>query len=81
MDKVLFELADLQILKRGDHYIVRYDAGSHVVAMREDEITEPDAKAAMKSGTAAVQMLHRLQDRLIKEGVNPYVSNLGTQQL
>lgn len=76
MDKMLFELSDMQIWKRGDRYFVRYDAGAHQVVIREDEITEDEAMAAMKSGLAAVQMLQNLQKRLIAAGVDPYVSNL-----
>ena len=76
MDKMLFELSDMQIWKRGGRYFVRYDAGSRQVVMREDEITEEEAMSAMKSGLAAVQMLQNLQKRLIAAGVDPYVSNL-----
>jgi len=76
LDKMLFELADMQIWKRGDRYFVRYDAGAHQVAIREDEITEDEAISATKSGRAAVQMLHNLQKRLIEAGIDPYISNL-----
>ncbi|BBF80610.1 MULTISPECIES: hypothetical protein [Asticcacaulis] len=76
MDKLLFELADLQIWRRGNRYFVRYDAGSHQVVIREDEISETEAREGMKSGVAAVKMLHAVQDRLIQQGINPYTSNL-----
>jgi hypothetical protein len=76
MDRLLFELADLQIWQRGDLYYARYDAGAHQVVMREDEITEAEAKEAMKNGRLAVQMLQNLQKRLIEQGIDPYISNI-----
>jgi hypothetical protein len=76
MGKLLFELADLQIWQRGDRYYARYDAGAHQVVMREDEITEAEAKEAMENGRLAVQMLQNLQKRLIEQGIDPYISNI-----
>ncbi|WP_227245193.1 hypothetical protein [Paraburkholderia caribensis] len=77
MDTKIFELADMEIWKRGDKYYVRYDAGSHQIGMREDEISEEEAMRASQGKNEAISMLSALQKRLIDSGVNPYVSNLG----
>lgn len=76
MDKKLFEFSDLEIWQRGGRFFVRYDAGAHQVVMREDEISEEEAREAAQSEEAATKMLFALQKRLIKEGVNPYTSNM-----
>ncbi|WLG46440.1 hypothetical protein [Pseudomonas sp. FP1740] len=75
MDKKLFQFSDMEIWARGDRFFVRYDAGSHQIAMREDEISELEALEASQSTEAAMKMLFALQKRLIKAGINPYVSN------
>jgi hypothetical protein len=75
MDKKLFELSDMEIWARGDRFFVRYDAGSHQIAMREDEISEQEAREASLSTEAAMKMLFNLQKRLIQTGIDPYVSN------
>lgn len=75
-EKLLFELADMQIWQRGERYFVRYDAGTHQIVMREDEISEAEAEEAMKSSVSAVKMLQELQKKLINQGIDPYASNL-----
>ena len=75
MDKKLFQFSDMEIWARGDRFFVRYDAGSHQIAMREDEISEQEAREASLSTEAATKMLVALQKRLIQAGIDPYVSN------
>ncbi|HHS7811013.1 hypothetical protein JFU48_29500 [Pseudomonas sp. TH49] len=76
MDNLLFKFRDVEIWKRNERYFIRYDAGGHVDVMREDEITEGDALKASVNEEAAIQFLFVLQERLISEGVDPYVSNV-----
>ncbi|MGY2257819.1 hypothetical protein [Pseudomonas sp. SDO55104_S430] len=76
MDKKIFQFSDMEIWARGDRFFVRYDAGSHQVAMREDEISEQEAKNASVSADAAMKMLFILQRRLIDAEVDPYISNI-----
>lgn len=76
MDEKIFEFSDLEIWRRGDRYFVRYDAGSHQVVMREDEISKDEALFAASGKENAIAMLHGLQERLLRRGVDPYVSNL-----
>jgi len=75
MNEKMYELADLEIWKRGDRYFVRYDAGAHQIVMREDEISAEEAAEAVQSETAVTNMLFALQKRLIQAGIDPYVSN------
>lgn len=75
MDKLIFQLSDMEIWARGDRFFVRYDAGSHQIVMREDEISEQDAREASLSNESAMKMLFALQKRLIQAGIDPYVSN------
>ncbi|MBV6325292.1 hypothetical protein [Duganella violaceipulchra] len=76
MSAKLFGFNDLEIWQRGDRFFVRYDAGAHQVAMREDEISKSEAEFAMQGKDAALKMLFRLQKRLEDSGINPYVSNI-----
>jgi len=75
MDEKLVEFSDLQIWRRGGRYFARYDAGAHQVAMREDEISEDEARSAMQGKDAAMKVLFALQRRLIAAEIDPYVSN------
>lgn len=76
MTKVIFEWADTQIIQSGEHFFIRYDAGSHQVVMREDKITAAEAAEAAKSTDAAANLLFKLQRSLLKRGINPYKSNI-----
>lgn len=75
MQNKLFELADMEIWERDGRFFVRYDAGAHQIVMREDEISETEARTAAQNEDAAIQMLSALQRRLIQAGIDPYVSN------
>jgi len=78
MEEVVFgnlELEGLEIVSRSGRYFVRYDAGSHNVAWREDEITELEV-ASIRSGRAAEhEAILSLQKRLEATGINPYEQN------
>jgi hypothetical protein len=76
MSEVVFNANGLIVSKRGTKYYVKYDAGAHQIAMREDEISEGDAKRLMTSPAEATQVLFELQDRLTRTGIDPYVSNV-----
>lgn len=76
MQYKLFELADMEIWERDGRFFVCYDAGSHQVVMREDEISEVEARTAAQCEDTAIQMLFGLQKRLIQMGIDPYVSNM-----
>jgi hypothetical protein len=75
MDKLLFKFRDVEICRRHERYFIKYDAGSHVDVMREDEISEPEALTAAMGEEAVMKLLFELQERLTREGVDPYVSN------
>lgn len=78
MEEVVFGNLDsegLEIVSRDGLYFVRYDAGSHNVAWREDEISELEV-TAIRSGRAAEHgAILALQRRLVGAGVNPYEQN------
>jgi hypothetical protein len=57
MPEKLFQCNDLEIWKRGSRYFARYDAGSHQVVMREDEISEQEATFAARENEQAAEML------------------------
>jgi hypothetical protein len=60
----MFQFKDLEIWTRGSQFFVRYDAGSHQVVMREDEISEKEATEGSMSEDAASKMLFDLQKAL-----------------
>ncbi|HWV45882.1 MAG TPA: hypothetical protein VN039_07660 [Nitrospira sp.] len=76
MDTKIFEFNDLQVWDRGGRYFVRYDAGAHQVVVREDEISEAEAREAAKGKDEALKMLFALRKRLIQSRVDPYVPNI-----
>lgn len=76
MREIVHEDGDLVIIKDGAKFFIRYDAGSHQVAIREDEISEQEALQVKKGEAEATQVLFALQKRLTLSGVNPYVSNV-----
>lgn len=78
MEEVVFgslESVGLEIVSREGLYFVRYDAGAHNVAWREDEISELEV-ASIRSGIPAEhETILGLQKRLEAIGVNPYEQN------
>lgn len=75
MRELIYDDGGVAVLKDGSKYYVRYDAGAHQVAIREDEISEDEAKQVMAGEAEATQVLFAVQRRLTLAGVNPYVSN------
>lgn len=77
MDTLLGEYSSgIQVWQRGDLFFIRYDAGSHVPVIREDEISEDEAKQALQGEPAAIELLKAIQASLQGIGVDPYVSNV-----
>lgn len=78
MEKILCGRLDEQafeVTERSGRYFVRYDAGAHQIAWREDEITDAEL-ALVESGPEGVsRALLALQQRLAAAGVDPYRSN------
>jgi hypothetical protein len=72
----IYNTDGVELFKDGAKYYIRYDAGSHQIAIREDEISEDEAKRVMASSAEATRVLFALQERLTRRGVNPYVSNM-----
>jgi hypothetical protein len=78
MEEVVFGSLDsegLEIVSRDGRYFVRYDAGTHNVAWREDEITELEADSIRGGRAAEHEAMLGLQKRLEATGVNPYEQN------
>ena len=76
MKKKLFEFSDLEIWQEGNDFFAVYDAGAHQVVIRKDRISEKEAMLGCESNDSAQKMLFALQERLIKAGVKPYISNI-----
>jgi hypothetical protein len=65
----------LEVVSREGRYFVRYDAGSHLSAWREDEITEFEFHHIRCGGQAEHAAILNLQRRLEEAGINPYQQN------
>ena len=77
MDTLLGEYSSgIQVWQRGDLFFIRYDAGSHVPVIREDEISEDEARQALQGEPAALELMKAIQSSLQGIGVDPYVSNV-----
>lgn len=77
MSEVIFDADGLVIFKQGSKYYARYDAEAHQIAMREDDISDTEVKRLMSNPTEATKVLFELQERLMRAGIDPYVSNIG----
>jgi hypothetical protein len=65
----------LEVVEREARYFVRYDAGSHNTAWREDEISDEEL-ALLKCGKSGeYQTIIALQRRLQLIGLDPYKQN------
>lgn len=74
--EVMCDLDGVAVLREGDAWYIRYDAGAHQIAMREDAIPEDEARHAMTGPEGAVEVLFALQRRLIVAGIDPYAANV-----
>ena len=64
MKSKIFREDNLVILKEEDRFFIRYDAGAHLVALREDEISEQEANEAMTGKKEATRVLFALRKRV-----------------
>jgi hypothetical protein len=76
MSEVIFDADGLVVSTSDAKFFVRYDAGAHQVVMREDEISEEEARRVMASPVEATKVLFELQKRLTQAGIDPYTSNI-----
>lgn len=65
----------IEVVLRDERFFVRYDAGAHQVAWREDEITKADLGRIAQGEGAVHSLLLELQKRLEMSGADPYLSN------
>lgn len=75
MRELIYDDDGVAVLKDGSKYYVRYDAGAHQIAIREDEVSEDEARQVMAGTAKATQVLFAVQRRLTAAGLDPYVSN------
>ena len=76
MRETLYDDQQVAIYRDGRRFWIRYDAGSHQVVLREDEISAAEAHQAMTGTDALMRVLFQLQKRLEGAGINPYVTNV-----
>lgn len=65
----------LEVVCRSDRYFVRYDAGAHQMAWREDEITVDEFKRLCASRADEYEVIIGLQRRLRSQGKDPNCQN------
>lgn len=65
----------LEVIEREGRHFVRYDAGAHQIAWREDEITSEEFVQIKGGGNSQHQAIVNLQRRLELAGVNPFNQN------
>ncbi|MWV13476.1 hypothetical protein F3I62_15335 [Pseudomonas sp. R-28-1W-6] len=78
MEKVVYgslNTQGIEVVIREGRYLVRYDAGAHQEAWREDEITPSEFTRLSAGGNTENEVMFEIQRRLEKSGVKPYVSN------
>ncbi len=76
MRENIFDDGDVSVFKDGARYFVRYDAGSHQIEMREDEISADEASKIIASPEEINGVLFAIQRKLQAAGLNPYKSNI-----
>lgn len=76
MRENIFDDGDVQIFKDCQKYSIRYDAGAHQIAIREDEISTEEANRIIADPAEISVVLFAIQERLEKSGHNPYKSNV-----
>jgi hypothetical protein len=76
MDTLIFQSVEVEVVERSERYFIRFDAGAHIPALREDEIPRCEVDVLLEHGEKEIEpLLLRLQRRLLAEGVDPWVSN------
>jgi hypothetical protein len=62
----------LEVVRRSGRYFVRYDAGAHQTAWREDELSAEEFERLSRSQADEYEVIISLQRRL---GLDAYTSN------
>ncbi|MBF0197350.1 MAG: hypothetical protein HQL32_06550 [Planctomycetes bacterium] len=78
MSEVIYgnlEREGLELVERGTKYFVRYDAGAHQVAWREDELSSEEAKKLQLGKPEEYEVIIALQARIEATGLNPNIQN------
>ena len=65
----------LEVVEREARYFIRYDAGTHQMAWREDEISAEEFAQLKSSRASEYQTIISLQRRLQLHGIDPYKQN------
>ena len=63
MDGTIFVGYGIEIVKRGERFFIRYDAGEIAVQIREEEITAEEVTKAQQSERDAYEVLLACQTR------------------
>lgn len=63
MDGIIFVGYGVEIVKRGERFYIRYDAGEIAVQIREEEISAEDVTKVRKSEKDAYEVLLACQAR------------------
>ena len=78
MEKIVFgNLKDggIEVVERDGRYFVRYDAGSHQMVWREDEISSEELVEIRSGKAGEYRTLLAMQKRLTNNGEDPHVQN------
>jgi hypothetical protein len=65
----------LEVIKRNDRYFLRYDAGAHMSAWREDEISESEFESISLGGESEKMTILEIQRRIKQSGFDPNQQN------
>jgi hypothetical protein len=69
--RIIFEQDGVKIVDRDDKFYIQYDAGTHQVVMREDEISEDDKNLILIDSENIIRVLEKTQPRVIERGEAP----------
>jgi hypothetical protein len=76
MKHQIFKDDGVMVSSENGKYHIQYNAGSHQIAMRQDEISKDDAESIAADAAVIEDILFALQMRLIAQGIDPYTSNI-----
>jgi hypothetical protein len=65
----------MEVVSRGGRFFVRYDAGAHQIAWREDELSADEFDRLRSSKTGEYDVIIALQRRLHLSGEDPNRQN------
>ena len=69
----------LEVVEREKRLFVRYDAGAHQAAWREDEISQAEFDHLCSGRAGEYETIIALQRRLSSRGEDPYAPNWAPQ--